>query len=92
MFKISSMKAAIHLGPNFKSNLEIYKNIQKLVREHSEEIQNVKCLKYSSYQDAVGNDGEAIDFEWTNFPGFSSLSILEQIQQDLEKRAFQPEE
>ena len=47
---------------------------------------------YSSYQDAVGIDGEAIQFEWTNFPGFSSLSILGEIQQDLEKRRIQPEE
>ena len=143
--KTSSMKAATHLGPNFKSNSEIYKNTQfediesvfnitqKLVREHSEEILNVKCLEYSSpswarsgsandqaldwakakvcvyadsvfcvgqmkdtpdaierwkgqveglrlyssYQDAVGIDEGAIDFECTNFQGFSSLSILE---------------
>ena len=56
----SSMKAAIHLGSNFKSNSEIYKitkfedietvfNItQKLVREHSEEILKGKCMEYSS--------------------------------------------
>ena len=41
---------------------------------------------YSSYQEAVGIDGEAIGFEWTNFPGFSSLSILQEIQQDLAKK------
>ena len=56
----SSMKADIHLGPNSKSNLEIYKNTkfeeieycfnisQKLVMEHSEVILNVKCLEHSS--------------------------------------------
>ena len=56
----SSMKAAIHLGPNYESNSEIYKNTkfediesvfnitQKLVKENSEEILNVKCLEYSS--------------------------------------------
>ena len=27
-----------------------------------------------------------------NFPGFSSLSLLQEIQQDLEKRKIQPEE
>ena len=60
MFMTSSMKAAIHLGPNYKSNSEIYFytklediesvcNItQQLVREHSEEILNVKFLEYSS--------------------------------------------
>ena len=60
MFMCSSMKAAIHLGPNYVSNSEIYKNAkfediesvfnitQKLVIERSEEILNVKCLEYSS--------------------------------------------
>ena len=50
MFMSSSMKAAIHLGPNYLTNSEIYKNTkfeeieslfnvtQKLVMEHSEEI------------------------------------------------------
>ena len=47
---------------------------------------------YSSYQDAVGIDGEAIEFEWTIFPGFSSLSVLQEVQRDLEKRQIQPEE
>ena len=47
---------------------------------------------YSSYQDAVGIEGEAIEFEWKNFPGFSSLSVLQEIQRDLEKREIQPEE
>ena len=46
----------------------------------------------SSCQDAVGVDGEAIDFEWNKFPGFSSLSFLQEIQRDLEKREIQPEE
>ena len=56
----SSMIAAIHLGPDYLSKLEFYKNTQfeeiqslfnitrKLVMEHSEEILNVKCLKCSS--------------------------------------------
>ena len=35
---------------------------------------------YSSYQDAVGIDGEAIEFEWKNFTGFSSLSSPQEIQ------------
>ena len=154
MFMTSSMKAAIHLRPNTKSNSEICKNTkfediesvfnitQKLVREHSEEIQKVKCLEYSSpswarsvlgndqaikwakakvcvyvdsvlcvgqmkdtpgaierwkveeeglrlyssCQDAVGIDGEAIEFEWKNSPGFSSLSILQKIQDVVETR------
>ena len=52
----SSMKAAIHLRPNYLANLEVYKNTNfveigslfnvthKLVLEHSEEILSVKPL------------------------------------------------
>ena len=151
MFMSSSMKAAIHLGPNYLTDSEICKNtkleeieslsnITQLVMEHSEEILNEKCMEYSSpswarsvlphdhaikwaktivcvcadsvlcvgqmrdspeaierwrghveglrlyssYQETVGIDGEAIEFEWTFFPRiFSSLSILEEIQQVL---------
>ena len=60
MFMSSSMQAAIHLGPNYLANSEIYKNTKfeeiesvfnitrKLVREHSEEILHVKCVEYAS--------------------------------------------
>ena len=137
MFVTSSMKAAIHLGPNFLSNSEIYKSTkfedietvcnitQKLLREHSEDLLNVKCLEYSSpswvgsvlandqgikwakakvcvyadsvlcvgqiCQDAVGIDGEAIEFEWKIVPGFSSLSIHEKIQEDPETQRIRKE-
>ena len=59
MFMTSSMKAAIHLGQDFLENSEIYKNTkfenienvfnitQKLLKEHSEEILNVKPLDHS---------------------------------------------
>ena len=40
----------------------------------------------------MGNDGEAIEFEWKNVPGFSSLSILQEIQKDLARKNIQPEE
>ena len=60
LFLASSMKAAIHLGPDLLTNSEIYKNTkfekngvyfnttQKLIKEHSEEILNVECQEYSS--------------------------------------------
>ena len=53
----SSIKAAIHLGPNYLANLEVYKNTnfkeiqslfnisQKLILEHSEEILNVNTIE-----------------------------------------------
>ena len=47
---------------------------------------------YPSYREAVGIDGEAIEFERTNFPGFSSLSILQEIQKDLARKNIKPEE
>ena len=53
----SAMKAAIHLGPNYTENLEVFKNTnfeeiqslfgitQKLILDHSEEILNVKPIE-----------------------------------------------
>ena len=48
--------------------------------------------KCSSYQDAVEIDGEAIEFEEKNIPGFSKLSVLQEIQEDLAGNNIQPEE
>ena len=47
MFSASSMKAAIHLGPNFKSNSEIYKNTKnsRILRMCSTLLEN--CFKNS---------------------------------------------
>ena len=54
------MKAAIHFGPNYLANLEVYKNTnfeeiqsllkitQKLILEHSEEILNVNTIESTS--------------------------------------------
>ena len=160
MFMSSSMKAAIHLGPNYLANLEVCKNTnfeeiesifnitEKWIMEHSEEILNVKRLVSSSAswtrstldndqavkwarskvfvdadsvlclgqmndskealarwegqveglkmypfdQEAVGIDGEAIELEWNIFPGFSSLAILQEIQQDLVRKNIKPDE
>ena len=56
----SSMKAAIHLGPCYLENLEVYKNTnfeeiqslfnitQKLILEHSEEIMHVHTIESRS--------------------------------------------
>ena len=56
----SSMKAAVHLGPNYLANLEVYKNTnfeeiqslfnitQKLIQEHSEEILKVNTIESAS--------------------------------------------
>ena len=39
-----------------------------------------------SYKELLGIDGETIDFEWNIFPGFSSLQVLQEIQNDLRER------
>ena len=54
------------------------------------QIEDLK--RYPSYQDAVGLDGEAIEFEWNICPGFSSLQILQENQNNLQKRNIKPEE
>ena len=65
------------------------KIFQEQYKDRKGQVEDLK--KYSSYQDAVGVDGEPIEFEWKHFPGFSSLSILKETHQDLEKRKIQPE-
>ena len=36
-------------------------------------------------------DGEATELEWNIFPGFTPLQILQEIQNDLQKRNIEPE-
>ena len=38
--------------------------------------------RYPSYQDAVGLGGEAVEFEWTIFQGFTTLTILKEFQKE----------
>ena len=49
---------------------------------------NSKC---PSHKELLGIDGEAIEFEWNIFPGFSTLQILQKIQDDLRERNIEPE-
>ena len=46
---------------------------------HADSVLCVEQMKDSP----AGIDGEAIEFEWENFPAFSSLSILQEIQKRL---------
>ena len=43
-----------------------------------------------SYKDLLGIDGEAIEFECNISRGFSSLQVLQEIQNDLRKRNIEP--
>ena len=47
---------------------------------------------YASCQFAVGIEGEAVEFEWKFFTGFSTLSILHEIPKDLEEKNIQPKD
>ena len=47
---------------------------------------------YPSNKELPGINGEAIEFEWNIFPGFLSLQILQEIQQDLKRKSIEPEE
>ena len=44
-----------------------------------------------SYKELLAIDGEAIEFEWNVLPGFSSLQILQKIQDNLRERNIKPE-
>ena len=39
----------------------------------------------------MGIDGEAIEFEWKILQGFSTLSILQEMQRNLQEKNIQPE-
>ena len=114
----------------FENIKNVFNIIQQIIKEHSEEIMNLRSLdyhspswtrstlfndnvskwakakacvhadsvlcvgrmehepgaaKYCSYQDAVGLDGEAIEFEWKKIPRISTLTILQEIVKDLGK-------
>ena len=45
----------------------------------------------ASYKEPPVIDGETIEFEWNFLPGFSSLQLLQKIQNDLRERNIEPE-
>ena len=72
--------------------------IQWTKAEVSVHSDSVLCLgKLSFHKEAItsgellGIDGEAIEFECNIFPGFTSLQILQEVQNDLQKRNIEPE-
>ena len=68
----SSMKAAIHLGPNYLTKLEVFKNTN---------FEKIHSL-FNITQKLILEHSEGIEFEWIIFPGFSTLQI-KKIQDDL---------
>ena len=66
------------------------KDISRATERWKGRVEDLK--KCSSYQDAVELDGEPIKFEWGIFPRFSSLSLLREIQNDLETKNIKPED
>ena len=57
------------------------KDIPEAVERSERQVERLRL--YSSYQEQVGIDGEAIEFELKIFSGFSSLSTLEKNQRRL---------
>ena len=47
------------------------------------QIEDLK--RFPSYREAVDLDGEAFEFEWRNFPGFTTWIFLKEIQMGLER-------
>ena len=45
----------------------------------------------ASHKELLGIDGVPIEFEWKNLPGFTSLEILQRIQNDLRERNIEPD-
>ena len=45
----------------------------------------------ASYKELLGIDGEPIEFEWNILPRFSSLQLLQKIQNDVRERNIEPE-
>ena len=53
------------------------------------QIEDLK--RYPSYQDAAGLDREPIEFEWKIFPGFTTWTLLREIQKDLAREKTEPD-
>ena len=63
---------------------------------HSEAIgrwegQVVDFQMSAAYGELLGIDGEALEFEWNIFPGFTPLQILQEFQNKLQKRNIELE-
>ena len=66
------------------------------MQEHSEANQRWKnqleeFRQSSSYRELFGMDGEPIEFEWNVLHGFSSLQILQKIEDDSRERNIELE-
>ena len=50
------------------------------------------CLENRFLKDLNRIDGERVEFEWTNFPGFTTLRILEEIQKMMAESKCEPKQ
>ena len=50
------------------------------------------CLETRYLKDLDRIDGEHMEFEWTNFPGFTTLGILDEIQKMMTESKCEPEQ
>ena len=67
------------------------------MKDSKEAIERWRCQveeleMYLSFKELLRIEGQALEFEWKKFSGFSSLSFLQEIQKDLARKNIQPEE
>ena len=67
------------------------------MHEHSEahakwRDQLQDCQQSNAYRKSRGIDGEPVEFEWTIFPGLTTLEILQTIQENPDVRRINPEQ
>ena len=80
MFMSSSMKAAIHLGPNYLANLEVYKNTEHKLRGNSE------LIRYHTEIDirAFWRNSEC-EYDWQCIPLMDEISIVPRSSDAMDK-------
>ena len=65
----------------------------RLLRFSSLSGQDVRATRRNcAVEGSLGIDGEPFEFEWSIFPGFTTLQILQKIQDKLDARQTSPEE
>ena len=64
------------------------------IHEHPQSIeawkQKIECFaKGHEYRELDGIDGEPLEFEWTIFPGHTTLQLLREIQRTMAENRIQ---
>ena len=82
-------KAQVHVYSDPVLCLGKMQENSEAYRRWTNQLEEVRLS--NSYRELFGIDGEPIKFEWSIFPGRTSLEILQKIQKDLKDRNIEPE-